>query len=104
MRGRGMHGRGACMVGGHAWWGACVAGSVHGRGRVWWRACVVGGVCGRGVMCGGGMHGGGHVWQGVRGTHAFPLQILQDMVIRSMSGRYASYCNGFFLTDLFILQ
>ena len=28
--GEGMHGRGACMAGGHAWQGACVAGGMHG--------------------------------------------------------------------------
>ena len=40
------------LGGGHAWQGACVAGSVHGKG-----ACMAGG-------------GGGHVWQwGVRGQN-----------------------------------
>ena len=29
MRGRGgVHGRGVCVTGGHAWWGACMAGGV----------------------------------------------------------------------------
>ena len=49
MHGRGMCGRGACMVG-----GACMAGGMHGKGRAWQE----------------GMHGmvgcmvGGHAWQG----------------------------------------
>ena len=46
-----MHGRGACIVGGHVWWGVCVEGG----------ACMAGGVCGRGHACQGG------VWQG--GVH-----------------------------------
>ena len=46
----GVHGKGACMAGGHmCGGGACMAG-----GHVWWGACVVGGC----------MHGGGHAWQG----------------------------------------
>ena len=32
----GMHGRGACMAGGHAW-----QGGMHGRGRAW-QGCVRG--------------------------------------------------------------
>ena len=47
MCGRGVHGRGACMAGrgmhgreGHAWQGACMAGSMHGRGCAWQGACV----------------------------------------------------------------
>ena len=41
----GMHGRGACMAGGHAWpggegWIACMAGDMHGGG-----ACMVVGAC-----------------------------------------------------------
>ena len=52
-----MVGRGACVVGRHSWHrcarqGACMARGVHGWG------CVRG----------GGMCGGGHVWQG--GMHA----------------------------------
>ena len=43
MHGRGVHGREACVVGGHAWQGACMVGGVHGRG-----VCVA----------------GGHAWQG----------------------------------------
>ena len=34
-----MHGGG----GGHVW-----KGGVHGRGHAWWGACMAGGVCGRG--------------------------------------------------------
>ena len=61
-----MHGRGACMAGGHAW-----QGDMHGRGPVWWwEACMAGGMCVGGMHGGGGMHGRGcvwwgHVWQGV---------------------------------------
>ena len=29
----GMHGSGACVAGGHAWWGGCMAGG--GGGRAW---------------------------------------------------------------------
>ena len=67
-------------------WGMCMAGGIHG----WWGACMAGGVC----MAGGGACvAGGHAW------HAcpHPRQILQDTVIRSMSGRYASYWNAFLL-------
>ena len=46
------------MVGGPAWQGACMAGSMHGRGHAWQGACVAGGVHGRG-MCGVGC-----VWWG----------------------------------------
>ena len=40
----GMHGRGVCGRGGHAWQRrrVCVAGDMHGRGHVWQGACVVG--------------------------------------------------------------
>ena len=62
----GVHGGGACMVGGcawqggmcgggHAWWGACMAGGMHGRGHAWW-----------GGMCGGGV--GWRAWQILRDT------------------------------------
>ena len=63
----GMHGRGACMVG-----GACMAGQHAWQGR----ACI-GGPAWQGGMCGGrGMHG-------------------RYYKIRSMSGWYASYWNAF---------
>ena len=85
--------RGVCMAGGHAWQGACMAGSVcgsrhawqeghawqasmHGRGHVWWvrrcpwqEVCMTGGVCmagwcaWQGVCMAGGVHG--------RGVHAW---------------------------------
>ena len=65
----GMHGRGACVAGGHDWQG-CVcgrgtymAGGVHGMEGVHGRgACMVGGACMAGGMCGGGVHGRGCVW------------------------------------------
>ena len=45
------------MAGGHAWWGVCMAGGIHGRGCAWQGACVEGGIHG------GGMLGrGGHAW------------------------------------------
>ena len=47
MCGRGGHGRGACMAGGHAWQGACVVGGGCVVGM-----CMVGGVHDR-----GGVHG-----------------------------------------------
>ena len=64
-----MCGRGACVAGRCAWWGACMTGGLHGR-----ETCVEGGgMHGRGSMCGGwcawqgalhGMHvGGGCAWQ-----------------------------------------
>ena len=85
-QGGGVHGRGACVAGGHAWqggmhgggghvWqGACMAGGMRGRGHdawlgegdvhgrgghVWQEACMVGGVHGRGHAWQGGMCGGG---------------------------------------------
>ena len=48
--------RGACVAGGHAWWGVCMVGGMHGRGEV----CVAGGAC----MAGGCAWQGGHAWQG----------------------------------------
>ena len=62
---RGMHGRRACMVGGmhgggHAWWGACMA----GRGACMaGGTCMAGGMCGRGACMAGGVHGRGRAWQ-----------------------------------------
>ena len=61
-----VHG-GACMAGGmcgrgHVWQGACVAGDggVHGRG-----ACMAGGHAWQGGMHGRGASvAGGHLWQG----------------------------------------
>ena len=55
----GLHSRG------HAWWGVCVAGSMHGRGWVCMvGACVAGGCAWVGGMCGWGCVAGGHAWQG----------------------------------------
>ena len=72
----GMHGRGACMMGGvHDWGrGACVAGGMHGRG-----VCMAG----EGGMHGGGVcMAGGCAWPGdVLGRGAcVPQQILRDTV------------------------
>ena len=55
----GIHGKGACVVGGCAW-----QGSVHGRGM-----CVVG-VCGRRACIAGGMHGMEGVHPGEMATEA----------------------------------
>ena len=64
--GGGMHGRGACMVGGggHVWWGG-----MHDRGCAWQGVCMARGVCMAGGMCGRG-HAwqGGDVWQILRDT------------------------------------
>ena len=81
---------GACMAGGHAWQG----------GHVWQGACMAGG-----HVWQGGMHGreacmaGVCVWQGACMACTPPQQILQDTVIRSMSGRYASCWNAFLLSS-----
>ena len=65
-------GWGHVWQGGHAWWGACVAG-VHCGGCMWqgeghaWQeegACMAGGMCVWGGAWQGGMHGRGPVWQG----------------------------------------
>ena len=81
----GVHSRGCvwqrhtCMAWGYAWQGACIAGSMHGRGHAWhkwhmWQgACMYGGGYAwqgghvwQGGMHGiGGVHGRGHVWQGI---------------------------------------
>ena len=78
-----VHGWGACMPGGayvaggmcgrvHAW-----QGGMCGRGHAWQGACVAGGMHGRGVWIAGGVPPGRYY------------------MIRSMSGRYASYWNAF---------
>ena len=62
-----MHGRGVA--------GACVAGGMHGRGvaGAWQGACVAGGHAWQGVCMAGDVQGmcgmGGHVWQG--GMHGW---------------------------------
>ena len=61
--GWGMHGRGACMAGGHAWQvgmhgrgQACMAeGGMHGRGCMWWGHAWHGGMHGRGECVAGEM-------------------------------------------------
>ena len=92
----GMHGRGACMVGGdmhgggHAWWGACMVGGMHGGGgHAWQGECGVaaGGVHGRGVH-GRGVHGGGCMAGGMHSPSRYHE-------IRSIGGCYASYWNAF---------
>ena len=46
--------RGAYVAGGHVWWGACVAGVMHGRGACVARGCAwQGGMCGRGACMSG---------------------------------------------------
>ena len=57
----GMHGWGACVVG-TCMAGACVVGGVHGK-----EACMTRGHAWVGGMCGGSMHGRGHVVGGVHG-------------------------------------
>ena len=73
-------------------------GGVHGRG-----ACVVGGVCGGGHAWQGGMHGRGACMAGVcvaGGMHAPAPPPSRYCEIRSMSRQYASYWNAF----LFLLS
>ena len=53
--GGGMHGRGACVAGKHAWWGACMAGGIHGRGACMAGGCVVEGLHCRGACISGEM-------------------------------------------------
>ena len=63
--GGGMCGWEAGMAGGHVWWGACMAGGMHGGGHVWWGACMAGGhAWPRACVAEGGMQGRG--W----GVHA----------------------------------
>ena len=95
VHGRGHAYQGLCMAWGCAWWGACMARSKCGRGvhgggmcgiRCAWGACMahpptphqilqVMGVC-----IAGGMHGRGHVWQGVCMACPPHCQILRDTV------------------------
>ena len=74
-----MHGRGACMVGGHVWWG-----DMHDRGCAWQGVCMARGVCMAGGKC-----GRGHAWQGGMCGRYYE--------IRSMSRLYASHWNAFLL-------
>ena len=102
----GMHGRGACVVGGyvwqggHAWQGACMVGGMHGR-----EVCIAGGVHGRGTcMAGGhawqgGMCGRGNVWWGGAWEGACMAGGCAWQENGDCSGQYASYWNAF----LFVL-
>ena len=78
MAGRGMHGRGACMV----------------------RACMVG-VCVAGACMVAGMHGGACMAGGMCGRGACMMGDVQSRYyeIWSMSGYYTSYWNAFLLLD-----
>ena len=79
-KGESMHGKGAC--GGCMAEGACVTGECMAGGCVWW-----------GHVWQGGVHARGRAWQGdVRGRY---------YVIRSMSGRYASYWNALLYKTIF---
>ena len=72
-RGGGLHGRGgACMVGGHAWWG-CVTGGMHGRGCVWWGGCAWQGAC----------VAGGCVWQERRPLQRMVRILLECILVIS---------------------
>ena len=75
-----VQGGGACVAGGHAWQGACVAeGDMHGRGHVW-NGCTWAGVC----------MAGGCAWQGVcmppghyeiRSVNARAVHILLECIL-----------------------
>ena len=54
----GMHGRG-CV-----WWGVAGGHACHG-GHAWEGACMTGSMCGRGACVAGGIYGRGCAWQGV---------------------------------------
>ena len=121
MRGmEGVHGREACMAGGHALLGGmCGRGECIAGGCMVEEVCMAGGhvwqgdMCGRGACMAGGMHGRGNVWQGactagacVAGGHAWWGACMTGSVhdmhapsryyeIWSVSGRYASYWNAF---------
>ena len=80
-----MHGRGVCVAGGMH------GGGVYGRGVCTAGACVAGGC----AWWGERVWQVGHVWQeGVRGGDVHGRG-RACMVIRSISGRYASYWNAF---------
>ena len=94
---------------GYVFTGICLStGGMHGSGGDHGRvACVWQGAC-----MTGGMHGGGHVWQGVWWGHAWQGHVWQGACmaggmhgmhtpgryyeIQSMSWQYASYWNAFF--------
>ena len=81
----GMHGRGACVAGGHAW-----------QGHAWQGACIVMGHAlqgghvwqGEGVCMAGRMHARGHAWCGVHATHASSPKTPRDMVSQCMGGMH----------------
>ena len=60
---------GVCMMGGHAWQGACVAGGMCGGGNVWQGGMHCGGVCGRGHAWWGGGCVAGKMAFAADGTH-----------------------------------
>ena len=55
---------GLCMAGGmHGRGHMHGRGSVHHRGHAWWGACITGSMCCRGHAWHGGMHVRGYAWQ-----------------------------------------
>ena len=100
-----VHGREACMVGEHVWWGACVAGRCTWQGG----ACMVGRVCmaedmhGRGHTWQGGLHGSGRACMAggtcmARRGHARQGGGVRGRRDGHCSGRYASYWKAFLFT------
>ena len=117
--------QGACMAGGHVWWGACIVGGMHSGGHAWQGGRVVGvcmarGMHGGGVHGRGGMHGrkngncsrhthptGMHwdVWWGVcvargmhgGGVHGGGWEGMHGRKNGNCSRRYTSYWNAFLL-------
>ena len=87
------------VLGGHAWWGACVVvGGMRGsRGHACWQGVcmMVGGMHGRRGACvvAGGMCGGGACVVGGSACMGYNE-------IQSMSGRYASYWNAFLFSNI----
>ena len=91
-------GEGACVAGGHAWQGACLAGGAcMAEGYARQGACMAGGhVCPRGcVWQGGGMHGRGACMAGGmcgRGRHAFVAGEMATAVDGTHLTRMHSHC------------
>ena len=72
---------------------ACVKNSVH-RGHVWWGvACMAGRHAWQGACMAGGMHGGGHAWQG---WHAWQgvCMVGGCVVVGGMCGRGGMHGGG----------
>ena len=96
----GMHGRRACMAGGHAWPGGMW------RGCAWLGGCAWG-VCMLGGMCAwweeGTCMAGGHTRWGACMT-CIPPGRYYSYTIWSMSRRYASYWNAFLLCAKIIFE